>query len=38
MTISQSSGANSAAGSQIRIMTVDDHPIYRGGLASLIAA
>lgn len=25
-------------GAHIRIMTVDDHPIYRGGLASLIAA
>lgn len=33
MTIPQS-----PARSQIRIMTVDDHPIYRGGLASLIAA
>ena len=22
----------------LRLMTVDDHPIYRGGLASLIAA
>jgi DNA-binding NarL/FixJ family response regulator len=27
-----------AALSRIRIMTVDDHPIYRAGLASLIAA
>jgi DNA-binding NarL/FixJ family response regulator len=26
------------AGSPIRLMTVDDHPIYRGGLAALIAA
>ena len=36
MTISQ--GAGTAAASPIRLMTVDDHPIYRGGLASLIAA
>jgi DNA-binding NarL/FixJ family response regulator len=28
----------SAATSPIRLMTVDDHPIYRGGLAALIAA
>src|SRR5690349_17293396 len=26
------------AGSVIRVMTVDDHPIYRDGLATLIAA
>jgi DNA-binding NarL/FixJ family response regulator len=38
MAIPQGSGADSATGSQIRVMTVDDHPIYRGGLASLIAA
>src|SRR5919112_6876815 len=38
MTTPQGAGATSAAGSPIRIMTVDDHPIYRGGLASLIAA
>ena len=36
MTISQ--GAGTAAASPIRLMTVDDHPIYRGGLASLIGA
>ena len=36
MTISQ--GVGSSAASPIRLMTVDDHPIYRGGLASLIAA
>lgn len=29
---------SSGAGPPIRLMTVDDHPIYRGGLASLIAA
>jgi YesN/AraC family two-component response regulator len=34
MTIPQATGA----GAPIRLMTVDDHPIYRGGLASLIAA
>ena len=38
MAIPQGSGTSSAAGSPIRLMTVDDHPIYRGGLASLIAA
>jgi len=38
MATPQTSGADSAASSQIRIMAVDDHPIYRGGLASLIAA
>ena len=36
MTTSQVAG--SGAASPIRLMTVDDHPIYRGGLASLIAA
>ena len=36
MTTSQ--GAGTAAAPPIRLMTVDDHPIYRGGLASLIAA
>ena len=36
MTTSQVGG--SGAASPIRLMTVDDHPIYRGGLASLIAA
>jgi DNA-binding NarL/FixJ family response regulator len=38
MTISLGSGTSSGAGPPIRLMTVDDHPIYRGGLASLIAA
>jgi DNA-binding NarL/FixJ family response regulator len=38
MTISQGAGMSSGAGPPIRLMTVDDHPIYRGGLASLIAA
>lgn len=39
MSISGSSApASSAARPTIRLMTVDDHPIYRGGLASLIAA
>ena len=38
MAIPQGSVAGSGASSQIRLMTVDDHPIYRGGLASLIAA
>jgi len=38
MTSPQGSGATSGASAPIRIMTVDDHPIYRGGLASLIAA
>ena len=33
-----SHGAGTAAAPPIRLMTVDDHPIYRGGLASLIAA
>lgn len=33
-----SPGAGTAAAPPIRLMTVDDHPIYRGGLASLIAA
>jgi len=28
----------SKGGSPIRLMTVDDHPIYRGGLAALISA
>lgn len=36
MTTSQRAG--SVAAPPIRLMTVDDHPIYRGGLASLIAA
>jgi DNA-binding NarL/FixJ family response regulator len=32
-------GASDGAGSlPIRLLTVDDHPIYRGGLAALIAA
>ncbi|MBC7898275.1 MAG: response regulator transcription factor [Cytophagaceae bacterium] len=30
------SGPGGAGGPLIRIMTVDDHPIYRGGLAALI--
>ena len=38
MTIPQGTGPSSDAGPLIRLMTVDDHPIYRGGLASLIAA
>jgi DNA-binding NarL/FixJ family response regulator len=38
MTISQNACADSATGSQIRIMTADDHPIFRGGLAALIGA
>ena len=38
MTIPQGAGAGSGAAARIRLMTVDDHPIYRGGLASLIAA
>jgi len=38
MSIPQEPGAGSGAGPPIRLMTVDDHPIYRGGLASLIAA
>ena len=38
MTTPQSSVADSVVDSRIRIMTVDDHPIYRGGLASLIGA
>jgi DNA-binding NarL/FixJ family response regulator len=38
MTIPQGSPAGSATGSPIRVMTVDDHPIFRGGLAALIAA
>lgn len=33
-----SSSGSSEGQSQIRLMTVDDHPIYRGGLAALIAA
>jgi DNA-binding NarL/FixJ family response regulator len=32
------SAAAPGAASPIRLMTVDDHPIYRGGLAALIAA
>jgi DNA-binding NarL/FixJ family response regulator len=31
-------GADNGAGRLIRLMTVDDHPIYRGGLAALIGA
>jgi DNA-binding NarL/FixJ family response regulator len=38
MTISHGAGDRSQAGTPIRLMTVDDHPIYRGGLASLIGA
>ena len=38
MGIPQGSTPGVGAGSLIRIMTVDDHPIYRGGLASLIGA
>ena len=38
MTTPHGPGASSGASPPIRIMTVDDHPIYRGGLASLIAA
>jgi two-component system, NarL family, response regulator len=37
MTIPQGQ-AGSRSGAPIRLMTVDDHPIYRGGLAALIAA
>ena len=38
--MSYSHGADTAngAGRLIRLMTVDDHPIYRGGLAALIGA
>ena len=38
MSIPQEAGAGSGTGPAIRLMAVDDHPIYRGGLASLIAA
>lgn len=33
-----SAGSGASGKPVIRVMTVDDHPIYRGGLASLIAA
>jgi DNA-binding NarL/FixJ family response regulator len=32
------SNPRSGAAAPIRVMTVDDHPIYRGGLAALVAA
>lgn len=38
MTNPQQPGTGTGAGARIRLMTVDDHPIYRGGLASLIGA
>lgn len=38
MTNPQGRVAGIGSGSPIRVMTVDDHPIYRGGLATLIAA
>jgi DNA-binding NarL/FixJ family response regulator len=38
MTNPQGPGTAPGAGPLIRLMTVDDHPIYRGGLASLIGA
>jgi two-component system, NarL family, response regulator len=38
MTNPQATAAGAGAARPIRVMTVDDHPIYRGGLASLIGA
>jgi DNA-binding NarL/FixJ family response regulator len=38
MTHPQGADTGDGTGRLIRIMTVDDHPIYRGGLAALIGA
>ena len=38
MTSPRQPDAGLGAGSVVRLMTVDDHPIYRGGLAALIGA
>jgi DNA-binding NarL/FixJ family response regulator len=38
MNIPQGRAAGIASASPIRVMTADDHPIFRGGLASLIGA
>jgi len=38
MTYPHGANTGDGAGRLIRLMTVDDHPIYRGGLAALIGA